>query len=132
MSASQLSHTQVPALVSDVILPSRLSARRAPVQALKLAALRAAVPHSQLTLSFSGGWTKSSLLEGETPREPRGNLSIMGNHSHLASITTIDSAREEGKGRELLAGGAGTHHMSLGPWLFLHFNTAGAERGAIN
>lgn len=57
----------------------------------------------------------------------------MENHSHLASIIVIDSAREEGKGRELLAGGPGTHHIvSLGPWLFPHFNTAGAERGAIN
>lgn len=56
----------------------------------------------------------------------------MGNQSHLASIIMIDSAREEGKGRELLAGGPGTHHMSLGPWLSLHFNMAGAEREAIN
>lgn len=72
------------------------------------------------------------MLEGETPGKSRGNLSITGNHSHLASILMIDSAREEGKGRELLAGGPVRHHMSLGLWLFLHFNTAGAEQGAIN
>lgn len=76
------------------------------MQLLKLENLRTEVPNSQLTsllapaVSFSWNRTKRSLLEGETPWKWRGNLSIMGNHSHLASIIMISSAREEGKGKE--------------------------------
>lgn len=83
------------------------------MQPLKLENLRTAVPDSQLSSllapAMSSCWecTKRSLLEGEAPWKSRGNLSIMGKQSHSASIPVIDSAREEGKGREQLPGGPG-------------------------
>lgn len=125
--------------LSHATLPSSLSAPSTSVQPLKTENLRTEVPNPQQmlllasTMSFCWSCSKRTPLEGEIPWKSRGNLSMLGNHNHLASIITIDTVREEGEGA--VSNGLGTWNKSACHWdggCSCTLTLAGAKLGAVN